>query len=95
MAMLQVALPVALICGLLAIGAMTAGTRWTFTVTTGIAVWVGGIAVLTLRNDVLPPSAVDLLAQALFWYSLPSATLFVFPFLVGRLFMTAYRRVRR
>lgn len=95
MAVLQVALPVIFICGLLGVGAMTAGTGWKVAVATGIALWVGGMGVLTLRNDVLPPSDLELLVQALFWYSLPSATLFVFPFLVGHLLMAAYLRARR
>lgn len=94
MALLQVGLSLALIGGLLAVGAMTASTSWKLTTATGTALWVGGMGMFVAQNSVLPP-VPELIVQTLFWYSIPSALFFVVPFLVGRALFSAYRRARR
>lgn len=92
--LLQFVLPISLVFGLLAVGAMTAGTSWKLTTATGTALWVGGMGMFVAQNAVLPPMP-ELIVQALFWYSIPSAFFFVVPFLVGRALFSAYRRARR
>lgn len=94
MALLQIGLSLALIGGLLAVGAMTASTNWKLTTAAGTALWVGGMGLFVAQNAVLPP-VPEVIVQALFWYSIPSAFFFLVPFLVGRALFSAYLRARR
>ena len=94
MTVLQFVLPISVLFGLLAVGAMTGRTNWKLTTATGTALWVGGMGMFAARNPVMPPLP-ELIVQALFWYSIPSALFFVGPFLVGRALFSAYLRARR